>query len=252
MKKILISVLALALCGRVVAQLPEVSTNVDVWYYISSGNPQYPNRCIVDINEPGTGVAKFEIQQKSSDTSEHSQQWKLIRPVNATNDNVHFMNRLTGNIIQTEYDFNGYYYNAQSTTDITQSNGWKLSVVSVSSATNTQIKISGVNASGEIGYLNVSSDQNAAEWPPVEDSTFVNSSYSWIFSKVDSNVSSIHEKDLFADVKLYVQDRRIVVENVDDYKIYHISGVEVQKNAILPVGVYIVRIQGQSRSILVK
>ena len=247
MKKILILILALALCGGVAAQLPEVSTNVDVWYYISSGHPQYLNRCIVDINEPGTGVAKFEVRQKSSDTSEHSQQWKLIRPVNATSKNVHFVNRLTGNIIQTEYDFNGYYH-AQSTTDITKSNGWNMQVISG----RNQIKISGVNASGEIGYLNVSSESNDPEWIPLEDADFVNSFYSWTFSKVDPNVSSIHEKDLFEDVELYVQDRRIVVENVDDYKIYHISGVEVQKNTMLPVGVYIVRIQGQSRSILVK
>lgn len=224
-------------------EFPKVSDdNANFWYYIMSADSEYAGKCITDINQSQSGIAKFGIEEKED--GNHYQQWKLIQAVNSENDNVHFVNRATENIIQTKYDFDGYF-NAQSTKDPEESNGWKLEVIS-----GNQIKISGKDDAGFTGYLNVSSTLKDAEPIPVE-SGFSESSYAWLFEKANWR-TSIEEVNPFADVRIYTLDRRIIVEGTDDYTLNHISGIRVPKDKELPVGVYLVTIQGKTKTVLVK
>ena len=225
---------------------PEISDTTDVWYYIYSGQTGNKNKCITDVNETGSGVVKFTLTDKENNNN--AQQWKVIKPTNDTNSTLHFVNRATGNIIQTAYDFTGYF-NAKSTTDVEKSNGWKLTFIDFD-----QFRISGLDNTGTTGYLNASSTTERAELIP-SSSNFVNSAYAWRFKKVDSGTSidkieTNETSNLFDNVK--VENKRIIVEGIDNYTISHISGISVQKNIELPVGVYLVTINGKTKSYLVK
>ena len=231
--------------SKTVAQdLPKPSENGDVWYYIASGSADYPDYYITDVTSSGNDHVKFELQKKMAG-DDHLQQWKLIKPINAENDNVHFVNRATQSIIQTQFDFDGYY-NVRATTSTDNSNGWKIATIS-----GNQTKISGLDETGITGYLNVSSDQEAIVDIPI-NSKFLDSTYSWIFELADDRTSIPDVYDPFADVKIYVENKKIIVENATDYTVYHISGLQVSSDATLPAGVYLVKIQGQAKSVLVK
>lgn len=227
------------------SSLPQVSESEDIWYYINSANPLYTNKCITDINAAQSNLAKFEVQDKQSDN--HYQQWKVIRPINATEDINHFMNRATGNIIQTRADYNGYF-NAQSTNSVENSNGWSIEYLFFD-----QFSISGKDDDGIDGYLNVSSTLEPAQSLP-EIANFINSSFSWTFEKVGTNTSipEIEKEDPFSNVRIYVQNRRIIVEGADDYRVTHISGIRISKDGELPVGVYLVTIKNKTKTVLVK
>lgn len=221
---------------------PIISDGTDFWYYILSASSNYSNMCITDINETGSGIVKFKIQKQEE--GNEFQQWKLIKPVNAENDNVHFVNRATGNIIQTEYDYNGYYV-AQSTDNPEKSNGWEVEKISAG-----QFKVSGIDSAGDSGYLNASSISTNTESVP-ESSKFKNSSYAWIFEKANWRVS-IDEIDPFENVRIYTENKRIIVEGAVDYTVTHISGINIPKDKELPTGVYLVTIKGKTKSVLVK
>ena len=226
-------------------ELPEISDTKDIWYYIFSGNPEYKNKCITDINETGSGIVKFEIQDKQENNN--YQQWKLIKPINATNDNVHFVNRATNNIIQTRYDFDGYY-NVQSTDNAENSNGWQLTFINLD-----QFQISGKDETEITGYLNASLNQGEAAPIPLK-TEFLNSNYSWRFEKAKggTSIEEIDVPDPFDNIRIYVINKRIVVEGTDDYMLTHISGMRMPKDRELHTGVYLVTIQGKTKSVLVK
>lgn len=227
---------------------PEVSDTKDVWYYIYSAQTGNTDKCITDTKAAAGNEIKFSLTPKSTDSiAMEAQQWKMIQPENATNNNVLFVNRATGNIIQTEYDYNGYF-NATSTTDPENSNGWALTFINLN-----QFKISGLNADGDTGYLNVSSLQEEASSIPLEND-FFNSAYAWTFEPVDRITSMDQPEDPFADssVRVRVENRRIIVEGTDDYSVYHVSGIQVEKEIELPVGVYLVSIDGHTKAYLVK
>lgn len=222
--------------------MPQVSDEgTDVWYYIVTANTELGEMCITDIDEKGDSKVKFAIAQREADNQK--QQWKLMKPLNAQTANVHFVNRATGNIIQTRYDFDGYY-NAQATKDAQESNGWKIEVVK-----DDQMKISGRAQDGLMGYLNVSAaGQDVMEIPAEAD--FANSPYAWFFVEATAPVGVIDNP--FDEVSVYVADGKIIVSGADDYTLTHISGVRVPNNQVLPAGVYLVTIQGRTQSVLVK
>lgn len=231
---------------KAMAQLPQISDGeTEQWYYIYSASTSFARMYITDVDADASEIVKFELQAKMNVGSDYAQQWKIIKPVNATNDNVHFVNRATQNIIQTKFDFNGYY-SVQSTTDVEQSSGWIMEVISGS-----QIKISGKDETGATGYLNAAPDQRAIIDIPIA-SGFRDSTYSWMFAEAEEGDAIEEVENPFEGVNIYVENRVIIVENADDYALYHISGIPVDKDAQHPAGVYLVKIQGKAQTILVK
>lgn len=224
---------------------PTVSEDKDIWYYIINRGIGYEKKCITDIEETGSGIVKFKLEDKSNDN--FAQQWKVIKPINATNNNVHFVNRKTNNIIQTEYDFDGYF-NAKSTDNIENSNGWVLTFLDLN-----QFSISGKDNQGITGYLNLSSNEEMFI-PIPNKNEMLNSTYAWVFEEVlgESSIDGPEFADPFADIKVYVEDRRIIVEGTDNYNLTHISGIRISNDSYLSPGVYLITIQGKTKSILVK
>ncbi|NDV46475.1 hypothetical protein D0T49_05395 [Paludibacter sp. 221] len=225
---------------------PKISESTNYWYYIFSGNPQY-NKCITDIEAGSSEKIKFELQDQT-ENNKH-QQWKLIKPINATDEKVYFVNRATKQIIQTEYDFNGYYC-AQSVSSVDATNGWQVSYLGLN-----QFSISGYNNYNTIGYLNVSSTESPAETIPDD---MLNTSFSWIFKeelnpgKDDDTGLDIVSKNPFDTIDVYTVDRKIIVDGTDDYVVTNMYGIRVNADQQLAAGVYLVTIQGKTLSILVK
>jgi hypothetical protein len=50
---------------------------------------------------------------------------------------------------------------------------------------------------------------------------------------------------------IYVKDKQIVVEGTDDYVVRTIQGVSVGRNRPLPVGIYLVTVNGKTTKVLV-
>ncbi|MDH8702238.1 hypothetical protein M2138_001598 [Dysgonomonadaceae bacterium PH5-43] len=227
---------------------PTASTNDnEVWYYINSAQTGNTDKCITDINASANDAVKFELLPKGTNKDEnYNQQWKIVKPTTASSV-MHFVNRETGNVINTAYDYNSYF-NAQSTSDIEESNGWRLTFINL-----TQFKISGLDANGITGYLNASSTLSPAEEIPTTEE-FFDSAFAWTFELVDkpNSIDEIPVTNPLENVNFRVEDRRIIVEGTDNYSVYHISGFKVSKDIQLPVGVYLLNINGKTISILVK
>ncbi|MDH8702236.1 hypothetical protein M2138_001596 [Dysgonomonadaceae bacterium PH5-43] len=225
---------------------PQVSTNTDIWYYIKSAETGQRDKYITDVNASTTDIVKFKVLTKETDDEKLCyQQWKVIKPTD-TSSTMHFVNRATGNVIKTAYDYNSYF-NVQSATEVGESNGWKLSFINLD-----QFAISGLDAQGITGYLNSSSTLKPATAIPL-DVEFLNSSYAWRFVEIETDTHiNKNISNPFENVDIRVEDRRVIVEGANDYSVYHISGFQVGKDIQLPVGVYLIVINGSTKSILVK
>lgn len=233
--------------------LPQASTTENHWYYIKSGNPQYSNMCVTDITDNGEDFIKFELQDLV--VNNRYQQWKLVSLTGSNRDAYYFINRETENIIQTAYDFDGYYtsdnftgyYSVQTTQDKAATNGWRLNYIE-----GNQFTISGLNDLGILAYLNVASTESVPEFLPAN---IFSSVYSWTFKEEldpGTGIEDIVAPGQGSDINIYTVGRKIVVEGTEDYTITNISGIRMSKNHALPVGIYIVNANGITRSILVR
>lgn len=229
--------------------LPQLSIgNEEYWYYILSGNPKYKDKCITDVSSSSNNEIKFDIQDMI--VNKENQQWKAIRPINADDDLMLFINRQSGNAIQTKYEYNGQYC-AQATKDMETTNGWELSHIDLN-----QFTIAGVNEDGYKGHLNISTENTDISYLP-DAKNLLNSNYTWIFKKEPNphgNSIEHHKQspNILANIKIYQQGKRIIVEGVEEYTITSISGISYNKSCELPNGIYIVNIYGKTKAFLVK
>lgn len=222
---------------------PEKSDFEQHWYYIFSGKNGYETKCITDLDNNTDDKVKFELQNRIKNNNH--QLWKMIVAPQERGNNVCFINKATGNIIRTNYDFNGYYC-VQSTTDAYDTNGWRLIYTGEG-----QFLICGLNDIGVTGFLNAASSNESPEYIS-EGKDIINSAYTWTFKKEDSPTDGIKVDDAVNDIIVYSCDRKIYVEGCSDYTITHITGMRMNAGAALPVGVYLVTTPHGTMSVVVR
>ena len=217
------------------------SSELETWYSIESAGSN--SGCITDVTAANADI-KLEIETYSE--GNNNQLWKLLRKGTETN----FMNKATGNIIQTQSNVSGnniLYNYTQLTDNETSSSGWTLTHIRAG-----QYSISGVENDDNITrYLSVSSEENAPD--KYDETKLISSNFAWKFVKravADQNSIPLVQK--LDDFYIYSESRRIIVEGTDDYTVKTIQGISVDNDTELLVGVYLVTIKGKTTKLFVK
>ncbi|MDR0506207.1 MAG: RICIN domain-containing protein [Dysgonamonadaceae bacterium] len=219
--------------------IPVVSSD-DATLWLNIRNVK-ANKYLTDMVATSSGI-NFTLEAQNNS---QSQQWKIINKGNGSGT-VEFVNRATGNIISTSTHLDKYFY-VDYALNTDESDGWKYTAVSASS---NQYQIFTVSDKDVYSYWNATTDGQA---PDIYSSNVENSTYAWIFYWVEEvrgmGIDFISDSE---NIRVYSQNRRIYVDNCNDYKIVSIYGTPVRKNIELPLGVYLVTVKGKTTKILVK
>lgn len=213
----------------------------DVFYLIKSANPEYSDRYITDISMSGN-LVHFAIETK--DTNNKAQQWKIIKK-DAVNSNCDFVNRATGNIIQTKSELGDFYNYVQFTQSNSESNGWHLSYQKAG-----QYAIFGSEEDDITRYWTFTEEGKEPEKYEGGKITFTN--FAWKLEKAEEVSTRNDEVKITDDLVVSVRDRRIFVAGYDKYSVRTIQGVLVNNKNQLPIGIYIVSAGQQNVKIFVK
>lgn len=127
-------------------EMSDVDTNI--WYIIRSNKAGHEEKCVTDVTNASYSNVKFAIADIQQ--GDYRQQWKLVKKTTDSADS-HFdlVNRLTGNIIQTDYSLDQGYYYTQFTQDRLESNGWQINYIG-----EKEYAIYGTNSDGLQRFLN--------------------------------------------------------------------------------------------------
>ncbi|MCC8145785.1 MAG: hypothetical protein LIO93_04950 [Bacteroidales bacterium] len=214
----------------------------NVWYTINSSEKGAdPVKCMTDVSTSTNSTIKIAVEEAQENNS--YQLWKLVKKGSLTN----FVNKATGNIIQTQSNIsepNIMYNYTQLTTDEADSKGWSLKHIRAG-----QYAIYGVEEDNITRYLTVTTE--GVEPGIYDPNNLIFSKLAWKFNKVSTETSlpEIYEKD---DIRIYSENKKIVVTGADNYTIRNIQGIVVNRNIELPVGIYLVTVEGKTTKVLVK
>jgi hypothetical protein len=224
------------------------NNNKTVWYSIASANPNYRNKVITDMVAGGNTNIKFSIETLSPDNE--YQQWKVVKKNTDANDTrVNFVNRATGRVINTNSVFKTPFYYVQFTTNQNESNGWQLNYLG-----DGQFEISGLENDGSTRFLNAAS-KNASQSDYYIEGLSKETGFAWQFIKRTPQLlayTGIEELAPDNRTLIYVRDRQIIVEGTDKYTVRTIQGMLVERQkSQLPVGIYLVTVNGKTTKVLV-
>lgn len=228
---------------------PEISTSDnEVWYNILSKKKGYDSKAITDITQQNEVNRKFSLEDLYEE--DYNQQWKII---SLSNGEVQFLNRGTNNMIQKEASYNAYYYALAAPYSETAS-GWAMNYLG-----DYQYEMFGLNGEGVTVHMNAASDHKDAD--TYFEGNNRDSGFAWYFKKISSTqqlpqqrattvTTRIDHKPV--DIRIFVVERKIIVEGADDYIVRNISGMQVNQSLELPVGIYLVTVSGKTTKILVQ
>ncbi|MDR2621127.1 MAG: RICIN domain-containing protein [Dysgonamonadaceae bacterium] len=214
-----------------------------VWYFITSAKPEYRNKGITDVVSSNLPDIKFSLEDIAANNDR--QLWKAVKKNNISGDaHLHFINKATGNIIQTHSVYSNNFYFTQSTNQQEQSNGWITRYLG-----GKQFEIYGTENDGKTRYLNASSQtQTQPDW--LLDENTKDTGFAWILIKADDFSALNHPA--IENVHVYSKEKQIIVEGSNDYMIRNLQGIQMKRNTGLPAGVYLVTVNNKTYKILVK
>jgi hypothetical protein len=219
------------------------SDEYSVWYFITSAKPEYRNKGITDVVNNALPDIKFSLENISANNDR--QLWKAIKKSNAATDkHIHFVNKATGNLIQTHSIYNNYYYFTQATGREDQSNGWIANYLG-----GKQFEIYGTENDGVTRYLSASS-RNQPRPDVLTGENTKDTGFAWILKKADdfSAINNLSPKP----VRISVKENRIIVDGSSNYVIRNLQGIQICRNIALPAGIYFVTLDNQTFKIFVK
>ena len=212
----------------------------EVWYSINSAKSGLEGKCITDVSSNGEAI-KLSV---NANASADNQMWKIV----ANSSKVDFINKSTGNILQTKSDLletNLMYNYTQLTNNLSESDGWTLNYLRAG-----QYAISGVEEDLITRYLNASVEGSLDEY---NADNLSYSGFAWKFLKTEKNVSIPVVSDDSSNVFVYVENKKIIVKGADDYTVRTIYGAIIPaKDRELPIGVYLVTVKGKTTKLVVK
>lgn len=224
----------------------------EYWYTILSKKSGFTSHCITDVTGENLSDIKFKVSELEK--GNYNQQWKIV-DVNETEKQ--FINRATGNVIQTETVYNCFYY-AQPGTYSNDINGWIMNYIG-----DGQYELSGYDQNGVRIYMNATS--GTAETDTYIDDSSRDSGFAWEFKKVKNiplnTVQQIvisaptgldSSLEQFKDISIYVSNHKVYVDGADQFTVRNIYGTMMDCKSELPVGIYLVTVNGKTTKILVK
>lgn len=214
-----------------------------VWYTIHSASDKLNNACMTDASDKTDPDIRIAV-----DTPENGNDRQLWKLVQKENSRIDLINKSTGNLIQTRSDLSESdrpFNFTQLTKDPAESSGWLLQY-----AGNGQYLFSGEEEDGITRYLHASTDNSTPESYDAGNLLF--SAFAWKFNKNSTSGGvSIGKVDSDNDVRIRVEERRIIVTGAEQYTVRTIQGITINPSVTLPTGVYLVTANGTTTKIIV-
>ncbi|MDR1436659.1 MAG: RICIN domain-containing protein [Candidatus Symbiothrix sp.] len=221
----------------------ELSTEEnEIWYCITSAKQECLNKGITDIVSDAHPEIKFSLE--TIVPGNEKQLWKAVGKSNGlAGEHIDWINKATGNIIQTASLYRNSYYYTQYTDQPEQSNGWLTRYLG-----GGQFEIYGQENDGVTRYLNAASKEQQQPDCLIDDNT-KDTGFAWIVKKAGdfSALDKIPEQP-----QPYSKSGRIMVEGNNDYIIRNVQGLKINRHTALPAGIYLVTVNEKTTKILVK
>jgi hypothetical protein len=210
-----------------------------VWYNFGS---VANGKALTSAGElPGTPNIKFLLADRP-EQSATTQQWKLVAIPDKTGY-VDIVNRADGKKVGTTPKFAHFYY-AQYAEPGSATDGWKLNALG---GGQYELQTTDQNEVHRYWHANDEGSPTGEYIPGAPASSWL---LQWVSDTFEPGTGS--KTVLPSNVKVYVQNRRIVVEGADDYAVHTLVGVRAAKNTELPQGVYLVTVKGQTVKRVIK
>ena len=219
------------------------SGTTEVWYQIFSAKPALGNQCVTDNTATTGAKVNFTVNESTEDNV--AQQWKLVQKM--TGSKVEFVNKATGNVIQTKSEAAGIYNSILFTQIMDESTGWNLRYLN-----GGQYVISGEEEDGIIRYWNFTKDGETPK--KYNGANLIFSDFAWRLKKL-SDSGGTDKKEISIgnnDIVVYAYDGRVFVKGIDEFQVKTIQGIPVDKKRQLPVGIYLVTVGNKTVKILVR
>jgi hypothetical protein len=240
-------------------KLPAVSTAANpYWYYVQvQGGSDNRANLVFTADNDGVRIFGKTILTSGSASEIDKQLWRFEKSGN----NYTIINKSTGKKLTTSYN---------------SSKGINVTALSTSSSTTWQfessidnyfnIKASAAPSGGNASavYTHQANNYDSRNYVIMLESSSYNNTENARFrfvlypaveyqNKVITGIAAVGNiETLSTDIPIYVKDRQIVVEGTNDYVVRTIQGALVEKQkSQLPVGVYLVTVNGKTTKILV-
>lgn len=234
-KRTYVALYCLALSLGAMAQKPLSSDGTSTsWYNIVSESADAKGLVMSD-NSGQTSSLPIALLTDDGSTA---MQWKLVE--DDSNGLIRFVNRKTGSIIQPVSVAEQLYNVTQLSSSVLTGKGFTLEELG-----NGQYALPGEEADGTTRYL-ISAKEGTA--PATATSATAGSAFAWSFRLVETVGINTVEK---AQPSISVVDGRITVTPAVPFRITTVDGVTMKGNGRLPVGVYLVTVEGETVKIIV-
>lgn len=219
--------------------LEHSTSNKTVWYTISSSKDGIAGKCLTDVSVIEDSPIKIEV--KDPEKGNDNQLWKLVKKGTRTN----FINKNTGNVIQTSSTVaepNIMYNYTQLTQLESESKGWKLTSLGLG-----QYSILGSEEDNITRYITATIENSDPE--TYDENNLLFSAFAWKFNKsIDTSLPPVQEIN---DIRVYSVNKKIVVEGAENFITRNIQGVTVNGKMELPMGIYLVTVNGKTIKVFV-
>ena len=221
--------------ANVSAQIKYSSGSDEFWYNLLSAKSGVENLAITE-----TPDGLYKITVTALDNDNESQQWKFIE--DESTGNVYIINRKSGNQILSDSRLQDIY-NATLIGLDSLNRGFKATQIG-----DGQYAFSAIEGDGIERYLAL--QELSAESVVLGDDNLSSSAFAWVAQEIIPTSVEEISADNFV---IYVTDeRRIIVENVKEYRVRSLAGIELPKDASLEKGVYIVTVGSVSKKVSIE
>ena len=234
-KTIFISALFLLACVGIKSQIKYSNGSDEFWYNLLSAKSGVENLAITETLD---GVYKITVT--ALDNENESQQWKFIE--DESTGNVYIVNKKSGNQILSDSRLQDIY-NATLIGLDSLNRGFKAAQIG-----DGQYAFSAIENDGIERYLAL--QELSAESVVLDEENLSSSEFAWVVQEITTTGIKEISADNFV---IYVtEDRKIIVENVANYRVRSLAGVEFPKNVSLEKGVYIVTVGSVSKKVSIE
>lgn len=220
----------------------EYSTDKKViWYNIRSAKEGNEAKGMTDVSSSDSDI-KIALEEIREDND--YQLWKLVKKGARAN----IINKATGNYISSYSVVSqpNIKYNYIQANPENESSGWAFKHIR-----EAQYTIAGVDNDKITRYLTAATE--GIDPTPYDASALFSSDVVWKLKKVKSeDYTSLPNFETEDNILIYSRNQKIIVEGAEDYAVRTIQGTMVAKNIELPVGIYLVTVNGKTTKLLVK
>lgn len=202
------------------------------WYNIVNCGEAYDG---LAIKEEQNGVSS-QLVLVDAVEEDYAAQWKAVRPAQG---GVQWVNRQTGNAINTTSEPMGIFNLLQAKTLVADGDIWTATYLG-----DKQYSFSCIEDDRVERYMGANAE-NANAPEELDLKKILNSSHAWQLRLVETEPTAVNEVETDMPT-VRVRNHRIYVDGCTDFKVYTASGVKMPADSRLQPGLYIVTVKDKS------